>query len=191
MLGLLAVGGSLARIPAQLTDIYPPNIAFDFSPDGATLAGAGFSSLHIWSVSEARQVRAIVQWGTNDLAWSADGKRLVAVGSSGEGSITSWDPMTGAKLESLPGTIGEVTDVAFSRDGTRMATSSDDGTIRLWHGDRLEQIMILATDAKGSLAFTTDGTRLAYTAADGMVRVLALRTSDLVELARSRLAGVR
>jgi WD40 repeat protein len=195
------VGETLLPASGALADIYEPNIALDFSPEGDRLAGAGFSGVVIWSTRDPKVVNTIGQWEPWALAWRPDGERLVAVGSADNSSLTAWDPETGDLLESLPGTIGDVTDVAFSRDGTRMATSSTDGTIRLWHGDRLEQILTLATDAPriawgpdgaragGRLAFSPDGSRLAYTADDGMVRVLALRTVDLLELARSRLTA--
>jgi WD40 repeat protein len=84
--------------------------------------------------------------------------------------------------------LGEVIDVAFSPDGKTLATSSSDGTVRLWDGPTLEPIMTIATDAQGKLAFSPDGARLAYAAEDEMVRVLALRTEDLIELAEARLA---
>ena len=90
-------------------------------------------------------------------------------------------------LESVAGTIGDIVDVDFSADGKWMATSSTDGTIRLWRGDRLEEVQVLATSAAGDLAFYLDGTRLAYAARDGTVHVLALDAADLVALARAQL----
>jgi WD40 repeat protein len=98
-----------------------------------------------------------------------------------------WDPSTGRQVDSLSANLGEVTDLAYSPGGVTIASSSADGTVRLWDADNLDPIMTIATDADGKLAFSPDGTRLAYTARGNVVRVLALAVDDLIELARSRL----
>ncbi len=116
---------------------------------------------------------------------------------------------TGRLLDSLTGNLGQVLDLAFSPDETSLATSSSDGTVRLWNVGTGRQRLTLASGVAGEvgaetkfcfrtlrdaylgvggrLAFSPDGARLAYTAVDGTVRVLALDIDDLIELARSRL----
>ena len=120
-----------------------------------------------------------------------------------------WEARTGRRLDALTGNLGQVLDLAFSPDGATLATSSSDGSVRLWDVGTGRQALTLATGVAGEvgaeskfcfrtlhvaylgvggkLAFSPDGTRLSYTAADGTVRVLALDIDELVDLARSRL----
>jgi WD40 repeat protein len=157
-----------------------------FSPDGTLLAGHGWEFAYVWNVGDGRMVARMYQWDVRGVSFRPDGK-LVTGGGYGRQRVALWDPSTGHRLGSLSGNVGVVTDVAFSPDGSKLATTSGDGTLRLWDGRSLEPIITLALDADGRLAFSPDGTRLAYEARDGMVRVLALSISDLIDLAQSRL----
>jgi WD40 repeat protein/serine/threonine protein kinase len=72
--------------------------------------------------------------------------------------------------------------VAFTSDGARLATSADDGAVRLWDvatGRQLKSLL-LKQSALPCLAFSPDGTRLAVGAKDGSIRVLdAARWQEL------------
>ena len=46
-----------------------------------------------------------------------------------------WDPATGETIRTLTGHPGGVTAAAFSPDGTRLATASDDRTVIMWDED--------------------------------------------------------
>ena len=96
-----------------------------------------------------------------------------------------WDWATGRHLRTLRHT-GSVTRAAFSHDGSRLATGSQDGTVRIWdpYTDAPEQLVLRGHTAPvDAVSFSPDGSRLASASADGTVRVWALDLDELVATA--------
>jgi WD40 repeat protein len=74
----------------------------------------------------------------------------------------------------LTGHTRDVNSVAFSPDGTRIASGSDDNTIRLWDtatGRPIGQPMTEQNDSVLSVAFSPDGTRIASGGRDERIRL--------------------
>lgn len=66
-----------------------------FAPDGKTLASWGADErLRLWSVAAGKEIRTIPQPLTTQIAFSADGRRLAAMGGWYE-TVTVWDIATG------------------------------------------------------------------------------------------------
>jgi WD40 repeat protein len=73
----------------------------------------------------------------------------------------------------LEGHRGPVTGLAFSPDGRRLVSSSDDKTIKVWDCTTGEHLLNLSghTGPVTGVAFSPDGKLLASGAGDGTVRI--------------------
>jgi WD40 repeat protein len=92
-----------------------------FSPDGTRLASASGNKLS----SKSGAVLSLDL--LNKLGLSGDK-------SSGKpGEVKVWDAKTGEEVLTLKGHTASVNGVCFSPDGWRLATASDDRTVKVWN----------------------------------------------------------
>ena len=100
------------------------------------------------------------------------------MGESGEAYV--WDAATGRTLLTLRGHTANVQEVAFSPDGTRIATASFDRTVKLWDAATGQEVFTLRGHTAGviCLAFSPDGHRLVSGGIDWTARVWDARPPD-------------
>ncbi len=136
--------------------------ALAFAPDGRHLAlSLGFAARMI-DVATGKEVWSSPKQpvGMNAIAVSPDGATIATTGLT----IKLWDIATGReKTPSLTGHGGAIESVAFSPDGTTLATGSSDRTVKLWDLATRRERMTLEghTTYVQSVAFSPDGKSLA------------------------------
>jgi WD40 repeat protein len=96
-----------------------------------------------------------------------------------------WDVATGEALHTLAGHTDWVTSAAFSPDGQRVVTASDDGTARVWDAATGQGLHTLAghTDWVSSAAFSPDGRLVVTASADNTARTWFASLDDLLAAA--------
>ena len=113
--------------------------ALRFSPDGTLIAGGVFWEIRLWDATtyETRTVICLPRGcqRAEALIFSPCGQYLVS-GASWIGtdkvSIRLWEIATGENIATFWSHPTDVQDIAFSPDGTLLASASYDGTILLW-----------------------------------------------------------
>jgi WD40 repeat protein len=161
-----------------------------FSPDGRRLvSGSQDQTVKVWNARTGQELRTLQGDGwVTSVAFSPDGARLASgsgdsrlAGGGQDHTVKVWDARTGQELLTLRGHTEEVTGVAFSPDGARLASAGGvgglPGEVKVWDAHSGRELLTLRghTDAVRGVAFSPDGARLA-TGSDDKVEVWDLRT---------------
>jgi tRNA A-37 threonylcarbamoyl transferase component Bud32 len=180
-----------AQTGQQLLDLKGhtgPVYGVAFSPDGQRLASGSRggrdaggrllrTEVKVWDAQTGQQVLELKGHTTGvdfspGVAFSPDGQRLASASGGGwdaqgkplPGEVQVWDAQTGKELLTLQGQAGPVYSVAFSPDGTRLASGAGwvnkPGEVKVWDAQTGQHLLELKGHTGGvySVAFSPDGT---------------------------------
>jgi WD40 repeat protein/transcriptional regulator with XRE-family HTH domain len=164
----------------------------EFSPDGSRMATVSpDGTAKVWDAFTGKEMLTLDQGSDAVPYWVAyhpDGSRIAVANTRGsnEGWVSVWDVGTGEMLFTLPDQNAFVNSVAFSPDGTRMITTSDDQTTRIWDATTGAELQTFygQTINVTNAAYSPDGARIATAIGNGQVSVLDAATGrELLTLA--------
>ena len=160
-----------------------------FSPDGKRVAAATFNGLQVWSYTpdsaelitfEESQAILTIPDGSYGI-FSPDGKHLAAVsfGIASGNAIKVWDAATGQELLTLIGHTDWIMGLAFSPDGKRLASTSLDGTVRIWSLSPGEETIAVSGPGAGygtRVVYSPNGQEFATNGGDGTATIWNVET---------------
>jgi WD40 repeat protein len=157
-----------------------------FSAGGGLLAtNDGHGIVRVWDISTRRLVGKPLSsyHALTGLALSPDGKTLAVAGSG----VQLWQTATGQRIGSaLPAVShGRYRAVAFSPDGTLLATLGADGMARIWNVTTQQEVGAPMPAGRpgvltGTVAFSPSGRTLATVSAGGQVQLWSVATHRAV-----------
>ncbi|NIS64093.1 MAG: hypothetical protein GTO05_02890 [Gemmatimonadales bacterium] len=139
-----------------------------FSPDGNTLL-AGYERprnvMSTWNTTTWQEISTFShvteRIDYHDAVFTPDGRYLVI--ASTRNDLEFLDMTTKQVARVLSGHASAPYQLAFSPDGSLLASASHDGTVRLWHAETGEALKVVANPHEVfSVAFSPDGALLAF-----------------------------
>ncbi len=140
--------------------------AITLSPDGNRLAGAGENgTLFVWDVNKNYATKEAFKntagVSLTSLTYASDNRRLIIGDREGQVRIVWEDSSLPVRI--LSGHTSHIEQIKFNNTGSFLATTSRDGTVRLWNWKEIKQQPIVLSDHSDwvwSATFTPDDTQI-------------------------------
>ena len=138
-------------------------------------SGYGQQDYTRWGLPEGAKMRLGKGWISGYITFTPDGSMLVVPCSTG---VWVYNVSTGTEINLLTGHTNQVSSVAFSPDGTKIAGVNRDNSIQLWDVRTGKSTYTLAghTRSVEIMVFSPDGTQLASVGWDNSIRLWDVRT---------------
>ncbi len=186
--------------------------AVAFSPDGRRLATtSAYGTTTIWDTTTGEEIITLRGHapgqtletrfnGVIGVSFSPDGNLLAT--SSDDLTAKIWDTNSGQELFTLIGhghapvsipPFDGVIQVAFSPDGTILATAGGDGTVKLWDVSNGQELITLDAHPENvviDLAFSPDGVYLLTGGWEGTAKLFEVDTGQVLHTLTGHTSGV-
>jgi WD40 repeat protein len=148
-------------------------IAFALSPDGQSiLTGGNEGAVKVRDTTTGKDMHAMRTFTDPvvSLAFRPDGQGLAAAAGR-DVWLRAWSGQKDQGPTTIRGHAGEVASVAFSPDGSRLASCGESDQVKVWDARTGQPVLGLTAPARGYsvMAFSPDGHRLLAIGRDGTV----------------------
>jgi WD40 repeat protein/tetratricopeptide (TPR) repeat protein len=155
----------------------------EFSQDNSKLISVSPASgeIKLWRSSDGKPLQSVDNYGTLSANFSNRGNFITSINQGN--TVKLWS-LNGELLTTLKGHSAGIRQVGFNLDETKIATSSDDSTVKLWDVKKLlakndnyvPTTLREHTQGVNDVSFSPDGKLIASASADGTVKLW--RSSD-------------
>ncbi len=155
------------------------------SKDGNyVFGGTDDGKLLRWAISngEVKEIFDNKQQAINAVCLNSSGSRIAFGDISG--NIIILEAATSRKITQVKGHSARIQDIAYSPDNSQLATSSYDGTIRIWNAGKLSESPVLITEHESwalAIAFSPDGKTLVSSSETGVIFYWSTRAKYMAD----------
>jgi WD40 repeat protein len=148
------------------------------SADGTLALVIEEGSVRLLDLPSGRLRETYAHPGAEAAAISADNRRVVTGGA--DQRLLVWSGQSGRRIHTLREQLGHPTEMAFSPDGTLVASASSDGIGRVWRTSDWGLQAVLAGNVTSlmGIAFSADDEQLVTAGRDGTARVFEADTGS-------------
>lgn len=172
--GLPAISAANAKPLPTLAGLMATGSSLAFSPNGQQLAAGYFNNtLRVWNLADGKTTDVTAhKGGITAVRFNPAGDQIATSGM--DHSILIWaNPPAAMPVKTLAGHTRWVRDLAFTPDGQRLVSVSDDRSVRVWNlaDGKVLHTLTGPSDWVVSLALRADGRYAATASYDRTIRI--------------------